>query len=79
MFTSNPNLAEAESPAKPQQQPPVSAEPYHPINHIVFASNLGAVASIGDVSISFNQNSSTAMMKGLYSHEFGNISLDFGW
>ena len=79
MFTRNPNLTVAESPAKPQQQPPASAEPYHPINHIVFASNFGAVASIGDVSISFNQNSSTAMMKGLYSHEFGNISLYFGW
>ncbi|HLX66053.1 MAG TPA: lipid A-modifier LpxR family protein, partial [Puia sp.] len=79
MFTRNPNLTVPESPAKPQQQLPVSAQPYHPINNVVFASNLGAVASIGDISISFNQNSSTAMMKGLYSHEYGNISLFFGW
>ncbi|HET6254850.1 MAG TPA: lipid A deacylase LpxR family protein [Puia sp.] len=79
MFTRNPNMAVNTAPAKPQQQPPVPPEPYHPINHVVFASNFGAVASIGDVSISFNQNSSTAMMKGLYSHEVGNISLYFGW
>jgi len=79
MFTHNPNLTEAEGPAKPQQQPPASSQPYHPINNVVFASNFGAVTSIGDFSISFNQNSSTATMKGLYSHEFGNISLYFGW
>lgn len=79
MFTHNPNLVVDSGPAKPQQQPPTPPQPYHPINNVVFASNFGAVASIGDVSISFNQNSSTAMMKGLYSHEFGNISLYFGW
>ncbi|HUB61599.1 MAG TPA: lipid A deacylase LpxR family protein, partial [Puia sp.] len=78
MFTRNPNLAAAGAPAKPQQQPP-APQPYHPINHAVLASNFGVVAGIGDFSISFNQNSSTAMMKGLYSHEFGNISLYFGW
>jgi len=79
MFTRNPNVKAAEGPAKPQQQSPASDQPYHPINNIVLASNFGAVASIGDFSISFNQNSSTAMMKGLYSHEVGNISLYFGW
>lgn len=79
MFTHNPNLTVNNAPAKPQQQPPAPPQPYHPINNIVFASNFGAVASIGDISISFNQNSSTAMMKGLYAHEVGNISLYFGW
>jgi len=79
MFTRNPNLTAATGPAKPQQGAPIPPQPYCPINHVVFASNFGAVASIGDVSISFNQNSSTAMMKSLYSHEVGNISLYFGW
>jgi lipid A 3-O-deacylase len=80
MFTHNPNLTEETSPAKTDQQAASpQPQPYHPINNIVFASNLGAVASIGDFSISFNQNSSTAMMKGLYSHEYGNISMYFGW
>jgi lipid A 3-O-deacylase len=79
IFTHNPNMTVNSAPAKPQQQPPASPEPYHPINNIVFASNFGAVASTGDISISFNQNSSTPMMKGLYSHEVGNISLYFGW
>jgi lipid A 3-O-deacylase len=79
MFTHNPNLTEDSGPTKSEQQPVASPQPYHPINNIVFASNFGAVASIGDFSISFNQNSSTAMMKGLYAHEYGNISLYFGW
>lgn len=79
MFTTNPNLTENSSPAKPQQQPPARPQPYHPIENVVWDSNFAAVASIGDFSISFNQNSSTAMMKGLYWHEYGNISLYFGW
>jgi lipid A 3-O-deacylase len=79
MFTHNPNLTGTAGPAKPQQQPPIPPQPYHPINNFVFDSNFGAVASIGDFSISFNQNSSTAMMKGLYAHEVGNISVYFGW
>ncbi len=79
MFTRNPNLAAPGGPAKPQQEAPVPPQRYCPINHVVFASNFGAVASIGDFSISFNQNSSTAMMKSLYAHEVGNISLSFGW
>jgi lipid A 3-O-deacylase len=79
MFTSNPNLAENAGPAKTQQQSSGQQHPYHPIHNIVWSSNFGAVATIGNFSISFNQNSSTAMMKGLYSHEVGNISLYFGW
>jgi hypothetical protein len=79
LFTSNPNLTENPGPVKPQQQPPASPQPYHPIENVVWISNFAAVASIGDFSISFNQNSSTAMMKGLYWHEYGNISLYFGW
>jgi hypothetical protein len=79
MFTPNPNLTINYATEKPQQQPPTPTQPYHPINNIVFVSNFGAVASTSDFSISFNQNSSTAMMKGLYSHEVGNISLYFGW
>jgi lipid A 3-O-deacylase len=71
LFTTNPNLKN-ESPTKP---PP----PYHPIQSFVASVNYGAVVSSGDFSISFNQNTSSAMMKGLYSHEVGNISLYFGW
>jgi lipid A 3-O-deacylase len=79
LFTTNPNLTETSGPAKPQLQPPTRPQPYHPIENVVWDSNFAAVASIGDFSISFNQNSSTAMMKGLYWHEYGNISLYFGW
>jgi len=79
IFSHNPNITAPGGPQKPQQEAPVLSQPYRPINHVVFDSNFGAVASIGNISISFNQNSSTAMMKGLYAHEVGNISLYFGW
>jgi lipid A 3-O-deacylase len=79
LFTRNPNLAFDHNPSKSQQEPPAPPQPYHPINHVVVASNFGVVASTGDFAISFNQNSSTAMMKGLYPHEVGNISLYFSW
>jgi hypothetical protein len=79
LFTANPNLAENSGPVKPGQYPPAQPQPYHPIENVVWRSNFGAVASMGDFSISFNQNSSTTMLKGLYSHEFGNFSVYFGW
>jgi lipid A 3-O-deacylase len=53
--------------------------PYHDISRVVWSVNYGAVVSSGNFSISYMQNTSTAMMKGLYSHEFGNISLYFSW
>ena len=53
--------------------------PYHDINRVVWSVNYGAVVSSGNFSISYIQNTSTAMMRGLYSHEFGNISLYFSW
>lgn len=79
MFTHNPNLTSDGGLTKPQQDPPAPPQPYHPINHVVLDSNIGAVAGVGNISISITQNSSTAMMKGLYSHEVGNISLYFSW
>ena len=77
-FTTNPNLKDNGRSGKSANAdaPP---QPYHPIENIVWCNSYGAVVTSGDFSISFTQNSSTAMMKGLYSHEVGNISLYFGW
>ena len=77
-FTTNPNLKETSSSEK-SPSPDTPPQPYHPIENFVWCTNYGAVVTSGDFSISFNQNSSSAMMKGLYSHEVGNISLYFGW
>lgn len=72
---------QANSASQPTQsgsasQPPT---PYHDLQRVVYSINYGAVVSSGYFSISFIQNTSSAMMKGLYSHEFGNISLYFSW
>jgi hypothetical protein len=72
MFTRNPNL-------RPGLKGNESPIPYHGLEHWVYSLNYGAVVSSGNFSISFTQNTSSAMMKGLYSHEVGNISLYFAW
>ena len=69
VFTGNPNIKNDKGPALP----------YHALNRMVYSMDYGAVASSGNFSISFTQNASSAMMKGLYSHSIGNISLYFGW
>ena len=52
---------------------------YNDLQKFVYSLNFGAVVSSGNFAISFIQNSSTAMMKGTYSHEVGNISMYFAW
>lgn len=52
---------------------------YHEINTLVYALNVSAVMSAGHFSFSFTQNGTTAMLKDLYSHQFGNISFYYSW
>jgi lipid A 3-O-deacylase len=54
-------------------------QPYHPLQHILTTLDYGAVLTHGRFGISFSQNVSEAMLKGLYCHDFGNISLFYGW
>lgn len=82
MFTHNPNLkageefiSKGQAAATAMQPPP----PYQGLEHWVYSVNYGAVVTSGNFAISFIQNTSSAMMKGLYSHEVGNISLYFSW
>jgi lipid A 3-O-deacylase len=54
-------------------------QPYHALHRLVGSVNYGAVVSSGHFGISFIQNTSSAMMKGLYSHEVGNLSVYYAW
>jgi lipid A 3-O-deacylase len=89
LFTSNPNMTKGirkgtgttTLSSQPDQAGPASQapQPYHDLRRIVYSIDYGAVVSSGHFAISFIQNTASAMMKGLYSHEFGNISVYFAW
>jgi hypothetical protein len=55
------------------------ARPYHDINTLVYYFSYGAVFNSGHFGISFTQTANTALLKGLYSHAFGNVTLYFSW
>jgi lipid A 3-O-deacylase len=59
--------------------PEESGKPYHDINKVIYYFSYGAVLTSGHFSISFTQTSNTALLKDLYNHAFGNISLYFSW
>ncbi|MDR3712249.1 MAG: lipid A deacylase LpxR family protein [Puia sp.] len=52
---------------------------YHDINHALAEVDYGAVLVIGHFSIAYTQKPTTAYMKGLYSHDVGNVSVYFSW
>jgi lipid A 3-O-deacylase len=54
-------------------------QPYHSLQHLLTSIDYGAVLTHGRFGISFSQNVSEAMLKGLYCHDFGNISVLYGW
>ena len=51
--------------------------PYHPLNGLVYNIDYGAVLAFRRFGISYTQDWSSALMKGLYTHEYGNFSLYF--
>jgi lipid A 3-O-deacylase len=51
--------------------------PYHPLNPLVYNIDCAGVLAFRRFAISYTQDWSTALMKGLYSHMFGNFSLYF--
>ena len=95
LFTSNPNMkkgpekaaaadSQPDQPGKTSQSDHADAanqdpQPYHDLRRLVWSVNYGAVVSSGHFGISFIQNTSSAMMKGLYNHEVGNISIYYAW
>jgi lipid A 3-O-deacylase len=57
-----------------------AAEVSHPSLHrVVTTMNIGAVATLGHISASFLQNTSTAVLKGVYAHQYGNVSVYYSW
>jgi hypothetical protein len=58
---------------------PAENEAYHDISTFVYSFNYGAVLIQHHFSISFNENAETTLLKGLYSHKVGNLSLYFSW
>lgn len=60
-------------------KPSNEVETYHPLNHMVYSFTFGPVLVLGRFTISSTQTSTTAWMKGLYDHMYGNISLYYAW
>ena len=88
IFTKNPNLQPQPSNSKNPNSPlnqqadnneSAEPQPYHPLQHLLSTLDYGAVLTHGNIGVSFSQNVSEAMLKGLYCHDYGNISLFIGW
>jgi lipid A 3-O-deacylase len=84
IFTKNPNLNQPPPDGKTPNQSNADngagePQPYHPLQHVLTTLDYGAVLTHGRLGISFSQNVSEAMLKGLYCHDFGNISVFYGW
>jgi lipid A 3-O-deacylase len=52
---------------------------YHDISNFLLEVDFGWVLSLGNFSIDYTQKPSTPYMKGLYSHNVGNISIYEAW
>jgi lipid A 3-O-deacylase len=86
IYTKNPNLQppnDNSHNAPPSQDSATNAaaepQPYHSLQHLLTTLDYGAVMTYGRIGISVSQNISQAMLKGLYCHGFGNISVLYGW
>jgi lipid A 3-O-deacylase len=64
-------------PEKIEKLPSTESETYHPLNHTVESFTFGPVLVMGHFTISSTQTSTTAWMKGLYNHKYGNFTLYF--
>ena len=60
-------------------KPPNAVESYHPLNHMLYSFAFGPVLVLGRFTISSTQTSTSAYMKRLYDHTYGNISLYYAW
>ena len=87
LFTSNPNMTKGTgkgtvaSAGRPDRIDEASQipQPYHDLRRVIYSVNYGAVVSSGHFGMSFIQNTSSSMMKGLYNHEVGNLSVYYAW
>jgi hypothetical protein len=79
MFTHNPNLQPDRGQTKESNDHQEKPQPYHPLQHWLGTFAYGGVLSYGHIGVSLTQTVSGAMLKGLYCHNYGNISLYVGW
>lgn len=56
-----------------------NGSPVPVLRHWIPMLAYGGVLSHGNCSVSFLQNVSSTTLKGLYCHDWGNVSLYFGW
>jgi hypothetical protein len=54
-------------------------ETYHPLNHMVYSFTFGPVLVLGRFTISSSQTATSAWMRGLYDHKYGNLTLYYSW
>jgi lipid A 3-O-deacylase len=83
IYTTNPNepkgSPKGQSPPSGGSSNPPSDIPYPALNPVVWSLNYGAVLTFSHFGISCTQSVQNAMMKGLYCHNVGNISVYFNW
>lgn len=71
---------QAQTPPQQSSYTPPQPPPTIPaLQHWIPTFAYGGVLSSGNFSITFTQNVSSATLKGLYCHDWGNVSLFFGW
>ncbi|WP_431217925.1 lipid A-modifier LpxR family protein [Puia sp. P3] len=76
MFTHPPHAAPAKT--SPQSSlPPKVLSTYQPLRTFTYSMDYGAVLALRTWSLSFTQSWSSALMRGLYNHEVGNLTLYF--
>lgn len=65
--------------ASDKNRPEASIRKLHPLQTLTFQLEYGFVLSKGQFGLSVTQRYSTALLKGLYDHQVGNISVFFSW
>jgi lipid A 3-O-deacylase len=76
LFSWKPSMVESYSEDGKLTESPAK---YHDISNLLVEVDFGWVLSMGNFSIAYTQKPSTPYMKGLYSHNVGNISIYKAW
>jgi len=76
--TTGPGVTPPPKPTPAASLPPKTLTTYQPLRAFTYSMDYGAVLALRTWSVSFTQSWSSALMRGLYNHEFGNITLYVG-
>jgi lipid A 3-O-deacylase len=69
----------AEDPEKRMNESTEQYKPFHDLSPFVFSFRYGAVLTCGHTGMSFDMNYNSTQLKGLYDHEFGNVTLYYNY